>query len=218
MAENIENPYPPEYFARQDERDDALFYTEPRKVVHIDEPAIQTLTNAYNDLLPADATILDLMSSWRSHLPLEQILPRLVVGLGMNREEMADNFQLDEFIVHDLNAEPRLPFTDGSFEVVVCAVSVQYLVQPLAVFQEVWRVLAPGGLFVVSFSNRCFPTKTTAVWLNTDDAQHVQLVASYFNLTGPWQNLNARIKSFETGAPAEEEPLFIVWANKQIDE
>lgn len=210
----IENPYPPEYFAREDERDDNLFYAIPRKVVHIDEVAIRTLTNAYHDLLPADAVILDLMSSWRSHLPLEHIQPRRVVGLGLNEAEMGDNPQLDEFVWHDLNAEPRLPFADGSFEAVVCAVSVQYLTQPLQVFQEVWRVLAPDGVFVVSFSNRCFPSKATAVWLNTNDAQHVQLVASYFNLTGPWQELNARLKSAETGSPPEEDPLFVVWAVK----
>lgn len=210
----MENPYPPEYFAREDERDDSLFYSMPRKVVHIDDVAVRTLTNTYHDLLPADAVILDLMSSWRSHLPVEHIQPRRVIGLGMNTAEMDDNPQLDEFIVHDLNATPQLPFDDNSFEVVVCAVSVQYLTQPLTIFQEVWRVLAPEGLFVVSFSNRFFASKATAVWLNTDDVQHVQLVASYFNLTGPWRDLNARLKSTETGSPPEEDPLFIVWAAK----
>ncbi len=210
----MENPYPPEYFAREDERDDSLFYSVPRKVVHIDDVAVRTLTNTYTDLLPAGATILDLMSSWRSHLPVEHIQPERVVGLGMNTAEMDDNPQLDELIVHDLNANPQLPFADNFFEVVVCAVSVQYLTQPLLIFQEVWRVLAPDGLFVVSFSNRCFPSKATAVWLNTNDTQHVQLIASYFNLTGPWRDLNARLKSAEMGSPPEEDPLFLVWATK----
>lgn len=213
----MNNPYPPEYFSRQDERDDSLFYSVPRKVVHIDEPTVQTLSNTYLDLLPAGAVMLDLMSSWRTHLPVEQIQPEQVVGLGMNTAEMADNPQLDEFIRHDLNAQPQLPLADERFDVVLCALSIQYLIQPLAVFQEVWRVLAPDGLFVVSFSNRCFPTKATAVWLNTTDSQHVQLVASYFNLTGPWRDVNARLKSPETGAPANEDPLYVVWGHKASD-
>lgn len=107
---------PPDYFARTDERDDALFYSVPRKVMHIDEAAVRTLTNAYADLLPHGGVFLDLMSSWRSHLPLETLLPTRVVGLGMNSAEMEDNPQLDEFLVHDLNQRPRLPFPDAHFD------------------------------------------------------------------------------------------------------
>lgn len=215
----FQDSFPPEYFSRQDERDDSYFYSVPRKVVHIDEPAIQTLTNAFRDLLPEQATILDLMSSWRTHLPIDELAPERVVGLGMNALEMEDNPQLDEFIIHDLNANPHLPYEDDEFDAVLCSVSIQYLIRPVEVFIEVNRVLKPGGKFIVSFSNRCFPTKATALWIHTSDEQHVQLVASYFQKSGldceGWTNLNARIKSEATGASPYEDPLYIVWAEKE---
>ena len=209
--------FPPEYFSRQDERDDSLFYSVPRKVVHIDDAAISTLTTAFGQLIPQEAEILDLMSSWRTHLPIDYLRPERVVGLGMNGPEMEDNPQLDEFIVHDLNGNPQLPYGDGEFDAVLCTVSVQYLVQPVAVFAEVNRVLRPGGRFILSFSNRCFPTKATALWIHTTDDQHVQLMARYFNESGGWERLNARIKSEATGAPRGEDPLYIVWAEKTAE-
>lgn len=214
----FQDDFPPEYFSRQDERDDHLFYSVPRKVVHIDDPAIQTLANAFRDLIPEQSTILDLMSSWRTHLPIDELDPVRVVGLGMNGVEMEDNPQLDEFVIHDLNANPVLPYDDEEFDAVLCSVSVQYLIRPVEVFAEVNRVLKRGGKFIVSFSNRCFPTKATALWIHTSDEQHVQLVVSYFqksaaNSSG-WVNMNARIKSEDTGAAPNEDPLYIVWAEK----
>ena len=121
------------------------------------------------------------MSSWRSHLP--DGLGR-VVGLGMNAEEMAANPQLDDWVIHDLNREPRLPFPDASFGAVACAVSVQYLVHPIEVFGDVLRVLVPGGPLVVSFSNRCFPTKAVAIWLSAGDDDHRKLVRTYVERVG----------------------------------
>ena len=131
----------------------------------------------YGEILPAHGRVLDLMSSWRSHLPHAGL--GQVTGLGMNAAEMADNPQLDTWLVHNLNREPRLPFDDASFDAVVCAVSVQYLVAPVEVFTEVRRVLVPGGPLVVSFSNRCFPTKAVAIWLANGDEIHRALVRGY---------------------------------------
>lgn len=37
--------------------------------------------------------------------------------------------------------------------------SVDYLTKPIEVFQEMHRCLKPGGVAIMSFSNRCFPTK-----------------------------------------------------------
>ena len=145
-----------EPFARVDADDDTRFYSVPRKVVHLEPGAIEALRGVYAEHFAPGGTVLDLMSSWRSHLP--DGMGR-VVGLGMNAEEMAANPQLDDWVVHDLNREPRLPFPDASFGAVACAVSVQYLVHPIEVFGDVLRVLVPGGPLVVSFSNRCFPTK-----------------------------------------------------------
>ena len=133
---------------------------------------------------------------------------REVVGLGLNAEEMADNPQLTSSIVHDVNGDPRLPFEDGAFDGAMCAVSIQYLTDPLAIFREVRRVLRPGAPFVLSFSNRCFPTKAVAVWLGTTDAQHVGLVRAYFQGAGDWVDVTEEDRS-----PGDEgDPLYAVWA------
>lgn len=168
-------------FARVDPTDDAVFYAIDRKVVHLERGAIEALRSAYGELLPAGGAILDLMSSWRSHLP-EGLND--VTGLGMNAAEMADNPQLARFVIHDLNATPRLPFDDASFNGAVCTVSVQYLTQPVEVFAEVRRVLRPGAPYAVAFSNRCFPTKAVAIWRHGTSADHLDLVRAYFANAG----------------------------------
>ena len=197
-------PYPDVYFSRQDETDDRQFYAAPRKVVHIDDVAIATLRDTVlaETLAPGHA-VLDLMSSWRSHLP-EGIPFARVTGLGMNADEMADNPQLTEAVVHDLNQSPKLPFDDAIFDAVICTVSVQYLVRPIEVFSEVRRVLKPGGVFVVSFSNRCFPDKAVWVWLFTDDEKHQSLVSDYFRRAG-FVRITASAYEY-TGS----DPLFVV--------
>src|SRR5215831_10659050 len=174
---------PPAAYARDDDAADASFYAFPRKVVHIDEGAIAALGRLYADVLPAGGRLLDLMSSWRSHLPAG-FRANEVVGLGLNIDEMTDNPQLSRALVHDVNDDPRLPFGDGEFDGAMCAVSVQYVLHPVHLFREVHRVLRPGAPFVVSFSNRCFPTKAVAVWLDATDQQHVTLVRAYFESAG----------------------------------
>lgn len=200
------------FFRRQDESDDSLFYTVPRKVVHIDDYAIAALTDLYRELLQDGDTILDLMSSWRSHLPPE-LRPARTVGLGMNAEEMAENPQLDEWLLHDLNHEPALPFNDGIFDAALCAVSVQYMTRPLETFAEVRRLLKPGGIFAVSFSNRCFPTKAVSGWLYGGDQQHLGVVQSYFEASAGWRDIHTedRTPQRERGL---QDPLFAAWAYK----
>ncbi len=215
---------PPNYFVRHDEQEDELFYGFPRKVVHIDEQAIASLTHVFRELLPPSGKYLDLMSSWRSHLPAG-LHPAAVVGLGMNAAEMADNPQLDSHVVHNLNRNPQLPFADAEFDAAFCTVSVQYLTQPIAVFQDVARVLKPGAPFVVAFSNRCFPQKAVAIWQSCNDEQHVQLVGHYFTDAGGWQAPNTWSNLPESSPPAESptgqtpslgvDPLFVVWALKE---
>lgn len=211
MTESVpgDGLFPPAAYARDDESADDGFYAMPRKVVHIDDAAIAALGALYARVLPAEARLLDLMSSWRSHLPAE-LRPRSVVGLGLNAEEMADNPQLSAHVVHDVNREPRLPFADAEFDGASCAVSVQYLLHPVRVFREVARVLRPGAPFVVSFSNRCFPTKAVAVWLGSTDAQHVLLVRAYFDAAGGFSD--AREEDCSPGAGAD--PLLAVWARR----
>jgi SAM-dependent methyltransferase len=200
---------PPAAFARDDEALDPAFYGSPRKVVHIDDGAIAALGRLYADVLPAGGRLLDLMSSWRSHLP-QTLCAGGVVGLGLNAEEMAENPQLASYVVHDLNGDPRLPFGNGEFHGAMCAVSIQYLIHPVLVFREVCRVLQPGAPFVVAFSNRCFPTKAVAVWLESSDQQHLALVRAYFEGAGGWMDLRA-----ESRSPRAGDPLYAVWARKR---
>lgn len=168
---------------RVDEKADQQFYSEPRLVVHVDEHFIAALGKFLATKLPTQATILDLMSSYKSHLPAGYQAAK-VIGLGMNATELQRNTQLTESIVQDLNQNSQLPFADASFDVALNTVSVQYLQRPVEVFREVGRVLKPGGLHVVSFSNRMFPTKAVQIWRQLSEADRVELVRQYFEESG----------------------------------
>jgi SAM-dependent methyltransferase len=206
-----EQPFRPEYFTRLDDDADPLFYSMPRKVVHIDAEAIAAVQQFFRETLPADGVILDLMSSWRSHWPADLPKQRLL-GLGLNAEEMADNPDLDDYVVHDLNANPRLPFADETFDAVVLTVSVQYLTAPIAVFQDVNRILRPGGLFAVIFSNRMFPTKAVAIWRMLNDHQHAELVSAYFQHAGNFVDLERQDRT--PFALTYTDPVYVVMARK----
>ena len=169
----------PEFaFDRQDESSDALFYQVARLVVHIDEATIHALSGFYRETLTEGADVLDLMSSWVSHLPEQPSLGR-VVGLGMNGQELTANPALSDWVVHDLNEEPRLPFEDESFDFVLNAVSVQYLKRPFEVFRDIARVLRPGGISIVAMSHRCFPTKAIRFFHGSSGAERCELVRQY---------------------------------------
>ncbi|TXG54753.1 hypothetical protein EZV62_020009 [Acer yangbiense] len=158
---------------------DREFYGYPRLVTHVDDGFISTLTDIYRQRFRPGSEILDLMSSWVSHLPKEAKYKR-VVGHGLNAQELAKNPRLDYFFVKDLNQDQRLEFEDGSFDAVLCTVSVQYLQYPEKVFAEVCRVLKPGGVFIVSFSNRMFYEKAISAWRDGTAYSRVQLVVQYF--------------------------------------
>ena len=174
---------PREAFSKIDGGDDLAFYAMPRLVTHIDEPATAALTAFYRTMLPAGGTVLDLMSSWVSHLPAELAFAE-VIGHGMNAAELAANPRLTRSFVQDLNRVPTLPLDDASCDAALCCVGVQYLQQPAAVFAEVGRVLRPGAPFAVSFSNRCFPTKAVAIWRALDGDGHAALVRLYLERAG----------------------------------
>jgi|SRR5579885_355172 SAM-dependent methyltransferase len=198
--------FPPQFFRRIDESDDELFYEHPRLVVHIDDAAIAAIRDIYQRILPSDGAILDLMSSWRSHLPEKPGFAR-VVGLGMNRAEMENNPALSEIVVHNLNRDPRLPFRDREFDAVVVAVSIQYMTRPLEVFRDVARVLKPASPFVVSFSNRMFPTKAVAIWHSLDEFDRVRLVWRYFQECGEFERMEVIDRSSPTDPPSDP-----IWA------
>ena len=167
-------------FSRKDETDDLLFYSRDRFVQHLDDVALSTVKSVIGDLIiEENAVILDLMAGWDSHIP-EHLHPSKVVGLGLNQNELSRNKALSEFVIHDLNTDPHLPFPDDYFDAVVNTVSVDYMTKPVEVFREVCRILRPGGLFLVIFSNRFFPPKVVRIWRQSSEEERVILVESFF--------------------------------------
>jgi len=197
-------------FRRSDESTDEQFYTTARLVTHIDANAIGAVTQLYREYFPTNGVILDLMSSWVSHLPSEVQYQR-VVGVGMNAEELRENPRLTEWRVQNLNREPKLPFAAGEFDGAAICVSIQYLTQPIAVLHEIGRVLKPNAPLVITFSNRCFPTKAIAAWQMLDDDGHSDLVAHYLAAAGNWAN----IEQLDRSPSRRSDPLFAVVGRSQ---
>lgn len=194
---------PDHAFDKIDPAPDADFYDFPRFVTHIDDGAIAAVTSIYRSFLPAGGAILDLMSSWVSHLP-DDVAYTEVVGHGMNAEELAANPRLARWFVQDLNADPVLSLPDAAFDAAALCVSVQYLQRPVDVFREVTRALKPGSPFVVSFSNRCFPTKAVRIWQSLDGPRQQRLVAAYMDAAGL-----TGIDGY-AHTPADSDPLWAV--------
>ncbi len=182
MSEAAYPPFPPAAFDRIDESDDALFYRPPRLVTHIDDQAIAKLRDFYGEVLQPGWKVLDLMSSWVSHLP-DGLKLAEVIGHGMNEAELNANPRLTRHFVQDLNTQPTLPLETDGLDAALCCVSVQYLCQPVAVFREVRRVIKPGAPFIVTYSNRCFPTKAVAIWRTLDLREHASLIGDYMRRT-----------------------------------
>ena len=211
-------PFTPEDFFRADSGDDSSFYTVPRLVYHIDEPAVASLTQYYRNNIPAKSDILDICSSWVSHYPLE--FPKTmnkICATGMSSLELQFNDQLTGgFQQKDLNNDPTLPYDDESFDVVTCVVSIDYLIEPIKVLKEVNRVLRPGGKVILSQSNRCFPTKAIAMWLKMNDRQHLELIAGYLKYAGGFElPPKAYDITAETPDNSYNDPMFIVEAYKK---
>ncbi|CAA0829213.1 S-adenosyl-L-methionine-dependent methyltransferases superfamily protein [Striga hermonthica] len=194
VLENVEwpeqFPFKEEDFQRFDETPDIMFYESPRFVTHIDDPAIAALTKYYSEVFPPSNTpgvaMLDMCSSWVSHYPKGYKQSR-IAGMGLNEEELNRNPVLTEYVVQDLNVDPKLPFKDNTFDVITNVVSVDYLTKPIDVFKEMSRILKPGGLAIISFSNRCFFTKAISIWTSTGDADHVMIVGAYFHYAGGFE-------------------------------
>jgi SAM-dependent methyltransferase len=208
-------------FARADENDDRVFYERPRMVNHLDDAAIGRISDLYRRLIPPDADVLDLMASWTSHLPQDLRIKSLAV-LGMNPDELNANPRAAERVVHDLNRLPVLPFGDGRFDAVICSVSVEYLIRPFEVFDDVARVLRPGGRFIVTFSNRWFPPKAIRVWAELHEFERMGMVLEYFLKSGQY----GQLETFSLrGLPRPEndkyfgrmyfaDPVYAVWGRK----
>jgi SAM-dependent methyltransferase len=199
--------FPDEIFRRIDESADADFYAQPRLVTHIDDATIAALTQLYREQLPAGGALLDLMSSWVSHLPSDRAFSR-VAGLGMNRVELQHNQRLTDFVVHDLNAVPELPYPDDTFDAVINVVSIQYLTRPVEVYTSVRRVLKPGGLALIATSHRCFPTKAVMAWHTLTPPDRVRLIQLYLEQAGLDRT------EFIDRSPVGADPLWVLIARR----
>jgi len=210
-------------FSRLDATDDATFYARDRFVSHLDSLALSTVKHVIGSLIADERpAILDLMAGWDSHIP-EAIDPSEVVGLGLNENELKENKALTEYVLHDLNREPRLPFSDNRFDVVINTVSVDYMTRPVAVFEEVARVLKPGGLFLVIFSDRMFPQKAVRLWRESSHDERVILVDEFFKQSGGFEKTSFFVSrgkprpaddKYADSAPLSD-PVYAVYADKK---
>jgi SAM-dependent methyltransferase len=204
-----------------DDSDDQLFYSYPRFVTHVDEGFIQQLTDLYRQRIPANTRIFDMMSSWVSHLPTDRDFAH-VEGHGLNAEELARNPQLNHYFVQNLNTNPQLPCLDQEFDAVINCASVQYLQYPEAVCSEIHRILKPGGIAIISFSNRMFFQKAIQVWRDGSEAFRVELVKGYFRSVPGFSNPEVICSKSTTpnflqwlGVPGGD-PFYAVIAHRQI--
>lgn len=211
-------PYTESDFSRQDESSDSHFYNSARLVEHIDEAAIAAIRSFYAvhfaQAPQGEYSVLDICSSWISHYPQDLQATRVAIT-GMSDPELARNKQATEYVAKDLNADPKLPYGDNEFDFITNVVSVDYLGRPREVFQEMYRVMKPGGVAIMSFSNRCFPTKAIAMWVAdmNDGPGHCQIVGNYFRFSpeGGWKNIAAVDISPK---PGRSDPVWVVLAVK----
>ena len=213
----------PDAFSRLDESDDTSFYGRDRFVSHLDSQALAAVESLMGTLIiEENPVILDLMAGWDSHIP-KTLHPNRIIGLGLNSNELRENQALDESVLHDLNKDPRLPFPDSCFDVVINTVSVDYMTQPVRIFEEVSRVLKPGGLFLVIFSNRMFPQKAVKIWRQSSEPERIMLVEDFFKCSGGFEDPtifiskgNPRPKEDRyapLGIPSD--PIYAVYADKK---
>lgn len=210
----------PEQREKLDDSNDRFFYDSPRFVTHVDDGFINRLTNLYSEQLTPNSRILDLMSSWVSHLPAQMQFAH-VEGHGMNEAELSKNPQLDHYFVQNLNQNPKLPLQDEDFDAVLITVSVQYLQYPEAVLSEIQRILKPNGVVIISFSNRMFYQKAIAAWRDGTDNERVKLVQKYFQSVDGFTEPEAIIHQpvvpglFQMLGLAGGDPFYAVIARKQ---
>ena len=222
MKISMSFPFNEEAFSRLDPSEDSLFYATDRFVSHLDSLALSTVEKIIKTLVTEESpVILDLMASWDSHIP-QGLKPSRVTGLGLNRSELEKNPALSDIVLHDLNRDPSLPFPDNNFDAVINTVSVDYMTHPVQVFKEAGRVLKPGGLFLVVFSNRFFPEKVVKVWRESMEDERILLVEDFFRSSGCFEKPTLFVSK---GKPRPREdkyshmnipsdPVFALYADK----
>lgn len=208
-----------EPFKRQDEHPDTLFYQTPRLVQHLDDTALRLIAEEFGRVLPPRGAVLDLMGSWDSHLP-DSLFTKSLAVLGMNGLELAKNRRADSTIVHDVNEQPRLPFSDGVFDAVINTAAIEYGVDPLALCREASRILRPGGVVAIAFSNRWFAGKAISLWSQLHEFERVAFVVSLLSATNSFTDiatLSIRGYPRPEGDPHSlpfSDPVYMVTAKK----
>lgn len=200
-----------------DASDDVLFYAEPRFVQHLDEAFRERLTRLYRERLVPRTVLLDLMSSWVSHLP-DDVQYERVIGHGLNEKELAANKRLDSHWLQNLNLDQMLPLKNESVDATLIVAGWQYLQYPEAVAAELLRITRPGGQLIVAFSNRMFFTKAPQIWADGSDRDHLAYVAQVLIAQGwPSPELIAeatRAQGLKGLIGGQGDPFFAVIASK----
>jgi hypothetical protein len=205
-------------FARLDSQPDTIFYQDPRFTEHVDDNAVKLMTNYISSVLHPNDVVLDLCSSWTSHIDkstLEKV--GKISGLGLNEEELQRNQSLHDYIVQDLNASSdlKLPYTDGQFDVVLCQLSIDYMIYPRELLREVGRILKPGGSVHILFSNRLFLQKAVGLWTGKDDLDHAYTVGSYLHYSkGGFVDIYAKDLSTRKKGKIVGDPMYVVVGTK----
>ncbi len=198
-----------------DSSDDQSFYNHPRYVYHISESFRNRLTDIYSEYLYDHHVILDLMSSWVSHLP-NNISYKKVIGHGMNDSELSSNKRLNSFWVQDLNKSQNLPIEDSSIDVGLIVAGWQYLQYPEKVSLELSRIIKANSLLIISFTNRAFWTKSPKIWSDSSEEKRVNYVKSVLFSTG-WRvekiyNEKTYDKKFFGFYTSESDPFYSIIA------
>ncbi len=204
---------------RDDDTDDALYYRTPRLVHHLDDTARHHVRSLYGRLLEPQTRILDLMSSWESHLP-DSLQSCRVEGLGLNEQELEANGRLSNYLIHDLNRQSILPFAESSFDAVVCTVSIEYICRPRHVLSELARIIKPGGILVITVSERWFPGKQIHPWADLHPFERQGLVINYLLDQGSFDNIQTEsIRGYPrpagdrySGQMGSSDSLYFIWA------
>ncbi len=198
---------------------DSLFYLVPRFTFHLDDTFRRRLTDLYKDQISSSSDILDLMSSWVSHLP-KDIKYNSIVGHGLNEDELRSNKRLDKYWIQDLNTDQKLPLPDSSIDVCLVVAGWQYLQYPEAIANELFRIVRPEGKLIVSFTNRAFWEKAPKVWTNSTSHQHLHYISSVLQAHG-WSKIQFyseedQIKTIFGLFSTASDPFYSVIASRTI--
>ena len=200
---------------KSDISDDEIFYQQPRFVHHLSDSFRTRLTTLYSEYLLNHHIILDLMSSWVSHLPTN-IRYKKVIGHGMNEAELSSNERLDRFFVQNLNKKQNMPIEDSSVDVGLIVAGWQYLQYPEKVSLELSRVIKSDSLLIISFTNRAFWTKAPNIWTYSSEEKRIEYVTSVLTSNG-WRiekilNEKTQDKKLFGFYSSESDPFFSVIA------